>query len=169
MDPTITAALIGLSGVIITLLVTKFDDIVSLFKKSPRDISGIWEVLSYEISYGAYIVDEPPHIKHEPTLLSKSIVTIKQRGIKFEGAMKETDVFQEGVRKVRYKWTGKIINDHIVYESVCEEQEAAMRSTAMLFIDARGQKMNGYFVATSGGQKAPLRTWVGYAILTKKG
>jgi hypothetical protein len=37
-----------------------------------------------------------------------------------------------------------------------------------LFIDARGKKMNGYFVATSSGLKAPLRTWVGYAILSKK-
>lgn len=169
MDSTITAALIGLSGVIITLLVTKFDDIVALFKKSPRNISGTWEGQSFGVSYGSYLVDEPPHIKQEPMLLSKYIVTITQRGSKFKAAMAETEVFQEGVGKVRYAWKGEITHDYVVYESVCIDRETAMRSTAMLFIDARGQKMNGYFVATSSGQKAPLRTWVGYAILTKKG
>ncbi len=73
-----------------------------------------------------------------------------------------------GAEKVTYEWEGKLINDYIVYESICLEKETAMRSTAMLFIDARGQKMNGYFVATSSGLRAPLRTWVGYAMLTKK-
>jgi len=169
MDPTITAALIGLAGVIITLLATKFDDIISLFKRPSRNISGTWEGQSFEVSYGSYLVDEPPHIKHEPTLLSKYIVTITQRGSKFTAKMSETEVFQEGVGKVRYTWKGEIINDHVVYESICLDRETAMRSIAMLFIDARGQKMNGYFVATSGGQKAPLRTWTGYAMLVKKG
>lgn len=169
MDPTVTAALIGLSGVIITLLVTKFDDIVALFKKSPRNISGTWEGQSFEVSYGANITSEPPHIDHEPTLLDKYIVAIEQSGTKFTATMNETEIFQDGAEKLRYKWKGKVLNDYIVYESICLDRETAMRSTAMLFIDARGRKMNGYFVATSGGQKAPLRTWVGYAMLTKKG
>jgi hypothetical protein len=39
-------------------------------------------------------VNEPPLIEHEPTLLDKYIVTVKQRGTKFTAIMKETETFQ---------------------------------------------------------------------------
>lgn len=163
---SIIAAVIGVLG---TLLVTKWDDLISIFRSKPRDISGTWEGDSYEISYGPNITNEPPRIDHEPTMLNKYIVNVTQRGNKFTAIMNETETFTPGAEKVMYKWKGEIVNDYIIYESICLDSETSMRSTAMLFVEGRGRKMKGYFVATSSGLKAPLRTWVGYAILTKKG
>jgi hypothetical protein len=88
---SIIAAIIGVLG---TLLITRFDDVMTVFRKAPRDISGTWEGQSFEISYSSNIVNEPPLIEHEPTLLDKYIVTVKQRGTKFTAIMKETETFQ---------------------------------------------------------------------------
>ena len=42
----IIAAIIGVIG---TLLVTKFDDIVSALRGSPRNVAGVWEITSYHV------------------------------------------------------------------------------------------------------------------------
>ncbi len=160
--PTIIAALIGVIG---TLVVTRFDDIVMLFRK-PLNITGVWEGETYEIG-GPFIDKEPPKFHQEPCKKSKYIVTIKQRGEKFTAEMLEIEVFEEGLQKTNYKWDGKIIKDYIVYDSVCENKQTFLQSTSMLFIHPRGQKMSGYFVATSSS-RSPLHTWVGYAILKRK-
>lgn len=160
---TIIAALIG---VISTVFVTKFEDILMWFKR-PLNIAGIWDGETYELTYGSEIITEPPVIQHTPTLRSKYIVTLKQRGEKFEAEMVETEVFEEGLKKSKYTWKGKIVKDYAIYESTCDNAETFLRSSAMLYIHARGQKMTGYFVATSG-EKAPLRTWVGFVILNRK-
>lgn len=167
MSDTIIAALIGLVGVIVTVSIAKFDDISALFRKPSRNLSGIWEGESYEVTYGSEIVELPPVIIHEPILLDKYIVTIKQRGEKIEAEMVETAVFVEGIKTAKFKWTGKVVKDYVIYESISEGTNTFMRSTAMLFINAHGNKLEGYFVATTGS-KSPIRTWVGCAILTRK-
>lgn len=168
MSDTIIAALIGLAGVIVTVLITKFEEITVLFRKPSRNIAGIWEGESYEITYGPEIVDLPPIIKRDPVLLDKYIVTIKQHGEKIEAEMVETAVFVGGINPAKFKWTGKVFKDYVTYESVSKGANTFMRSTAMLFINAHGNKLEGYFVATTGS-KSPIRTWVGCAILTRKG
>ena len=167
MSDTIIAALIGLTGVIITVLITKFDEISTLFRKPSRNISGIWEGESFEITYGPEITQIPPIIKREPVPLDKYIITLKQRGDKINAEVIETVVFAEGVKTNRFKWTGKVVKDYFIYESVAENPKTFMRSTAMLFINSHGNKMEGYFVATTSSA-SPIRTWVGCAVLTRK-
>lgn len=167
MSDTVLAALIGLAGVIVTVAITKFEEIIALFRKPSRNISGIWEGESFEITYGSDIVSIPPIIKHEPAPLDRYIVTMKQHGEKIEADMIETAVFAEGVKINKFKWTGKVIKDYVIYESFSENPKVFMRSTAMLNINSQGNRMEGYFVATTGSS-SPVRTWVGCAILTRK-
>ena len=166
MSDTVLAALIGLLGVIITVVITKFEEIILLFRKPSRNIAGIWEGESFEITYGSDIDSIPPIIKREPAPLDRYIVTLKQHGEKIEAEMVETTVFAEGGKTNKFKWTGKIVKDYVVYESFSENPKVFMRSTAMLYINSHGNRMEGYFVATTSS--SPIRTWVGCAILTRK-
>jgi hypothetical protein len=167
MSDTIIAALIGLAGVIVTVLITKFEEITALFRKSSMSISGVWEGESYEITYGPETTGSPPIINHTPTILDKYIVTVKQRGEKFEAEMVETAVFKKNLVPRKYKWKGKMIKDYIVYDSDCEAPNTFYRSTAMLNINKQGNKLEGYFVAVSGSESIS-RPWVGFAIITRK-
>ncbi|MBC8487645.1 MAG: hypothetical protein H8D45_16565 [Bacteroidetes bacterium] len=160
---TIIAAVIGAIG---TLLITKFDDIVNIFKKKSRRVDGTWDGESY------WIISEPDKpfdltkdIK-ENRLQDKYSVTIKQRGDKIKATMIETDV-TEGRFKNTYIWKGKIINDYFMYTCKCEKKEIFLISNAMLYIHAGGQKMTGYFIA-NGGATTTFRTWVGFAELNKR-
>ncbi|MFQ5825262.1 MAG: hypothetical protein ACE5JB_14560 [bacterium] len=153
---TIIAAVIGVVG---TMIITKFDDIISLFRRNEIEIEGDWDIVSYKIQY------ENDSLQNK-NWTGEYTVRIKQNGKKISGEMRATKV-TESMQLFDYKWKGRIKGSYLVYQSDGKEMTHFLLSTALLYIHTTGNKMSGYFVVASGHDE-PERTWVGFTELKKR-
>jgi hypothetical protein len=149
----IIAAVIGVIG---TVLATKFDDVVNLFRRPSRKIAGDW-------SGSLTTVDTDPE-NYDPLEIEYTL-TIAQTGITVKATMVETRV-SKGREPYKHTWKGKVTNDFLIFQSSCDKPERFMVAAGLLHISATGQRMRGYYAANAGA-KASSRTLVGYTELVR--
>lgn len=145
----IIAALIGAVG---TLIATRLDDIVVLFQKKTRDISGDWQVESHKADDASWVGDYD--------------LKLKQHGTKITGEMRATKV-KEGFPLYNYAWSGDLHGEYLIYKCIGDEPQAFLISCGILRPDATGRSMAGHFIANAGAGK-PTATWVGTTTLKRK-
>jgi len=149
MSENIIVAIIGIIG---TLVVTKFDDIVNLFRKPTRDIKGVWNGKTFPVIDG----------KIQEKATSEYSVELKQKGEKISGTMTQSKVSQDTPSV--FKWNGKILNEYFMYDSLPSADTKFFISSGLLHIHPSGDKMSGYIVANSQPDE-PQRTRIRYTEL----
>jgi len=150
MSENIIVAIIGIIG---TLVVTKFDDIVNLFRKPTRDIKGVWDGKTFPVIDG----------KIQEKATSEYSVELKQKGEKISGTMTQSKVSKDTPSV--FKWNGKILNEYFMYDSLPSVDTKFFISSGLLHIHPAGDKMSGYIVANSQPDESQ-RTRIRYTELT---
>ena len=152
MSENIIVAIIGIIG---TLVVTKFDDIVNLFRKPARNINGEWEGKSFPVVDG----------KIQENATSEFIVKLTQQGEKVNGVMNQVKVSKDTPSV--FKWSGKILNEYFMYDSLPSADTKFFISSGLLHIHPAGEKMSGYIVANSQPDESQ-RTRIRFTELTRR-
>jgi hypothetical protein len=152
MSENIIVAIIGIIG---TLVVTKFDDIVNLFRKPARDIKGVWDGKTFPVIDG----------KIQEKATSEYSVELKQNGEKISGTMTQSKVSKDTPSV--FKWSGKILNEYFMYDSLPSADTKFFISSGLLHIHPAGEKMSGYIVANSQPDESQ-RTRIRFTELTRR-
>ncbi len=153
MSEALAAIIAALITAIGTLIATNFERITQTLKKSSRNVTGDWLVVSDRVADGSWV--------------GEFNLKLKQSGVSVMGEMTAIKV-EEGKKLYNYKWSGKVIGEYLVYECIGTDPSTFMISSGLLYIYPTGEEMTGYFVANRGA-KRPEPTWVGSTKLKKKG
>jgi hypothetical protein len=151
----VIAAVVGAIG---TIIATKLDDVVDLFRGSSRQIAGEWKGWLRTVDTGpeSYYAFEGEYSAR-----------MRQAGRKVRARVVETRV-SEGFDCDRYFWQGRVVGDYLILEGYSNRPEEMMVLSGTLHISPSGRRLRGHLVGNSGS-RVPARTWVGYTELEKVG
>jgi len=152
IDQALAAIVAAIITAIGTLIATNFEQIVQLLRKSPRNVTGDWLIVSERVS--------------NKTEVGEYYLRLKQSGLKVKGEMTAIRVRESG-KLHNHKWTGKVMGEYLMYECLGTDPGTFMISSGLLYIHPDGEGMDGYFVANRGFE-SPDPAWVGYTRLQRK-
>jgi hypothetical protein len=88
-----------------------------------------------------------------------------QKGNKVEGVMTQIKVSRDAPSV--FKWTGKILNDYLMYDSLPIANTKFFISSGLLHVHPAGDKMSGYIVANAQPDESQ-RTRIRFTELTRR-
>jgi hypothetical protein len=90
---------------------------------------------------------------------------LTQKGEKINGVMTQVKVSKDTPSV--FKWSGKILNEYFMYDSLPSADTKFFISSGLLHIHPAGEKMSGYIVANSQPDESQ-RTRIRFTELTRR-
>jgi len=151
-DQALAAIIAAFITAVGALIAANFEQITQLLRRSSRNVTGHWTIATERVVDGSWVGEY--HLK------------LRQTGTRVRGEMVATKV-TEGKQGHNHRWSGKVVNEYLMYECSGTDPGTFMISSGILYIHPNGEGMDGYFVANRGF-KSPEATWVGYTKLGRK-